>query len=58
MHKYGDKNKLRLTGFERETIILYNDADKTGTVYTCNTAMIRKMDKLTEQFPDTFRLKC
>ena len=58
MAKYGDKNRYNLTNYEKETVILYNEEDKVGTVYTCNAALIRKMDKLASQFPDTFSLKC
>ena len=33
------------------TKITYNDAEKVGIVYTCNTALIRKMDKLISERP-------
>jgi hypothetical protein len=58
MVKYGEKNKYNLTNYEKETVVLYNDADKMGTVYTCNAALIRKMDRLVSKHPDTFSLKC
>lgn len=34
---------------EQETIILYNDFDKTASVSTENVALIRKLEKLCEQ---------
>ena len=34
----------------------YNDEKKDGTVYTCNAALIRKMDRLTAQYPEDVRL--
>lgn len=34
---------------EQETIILYNEADKTASVSTENVALIRKLEKLCEQ---------
>ena len=37
---------MHLTNYERETIITYNEADKTAQVYTCNNALIRKLDNL------------
>jgi len=37
----------KYTKQEKETIIGYNQEDKTASVYTCDEAMIRKMDKLT-----------
>jgi hypothetical protein len=58
MAKNGDKNRYNLTGIERETILSYNDRDEFGTVYTCNAAMIRKMDKFCAEFPNVFKLKC
>ncbi len=55
MAKYGDKNKYNLTSYEKETILNYNDEEKDGTVYTCNAAMIRKMDRLAAQYPEEVR---
>jgi endonuclease YncB( thermonuclease family) len=57
MAKYGDKSRYNLSLYEKETVILYNDEDKIGTIYTCNAALIRKMDKLVLKYPDTFSLK-
>ena len=34
----------KLTKYERETIINYNDAEDTATLYTCNKALMRKID--------------
>ncbi len=36
-------SKIHLTLEERETIILYNEADDTATVYTHNAALKRKL---------------
>ena len=33
-----------LTKAERETIITYNEEEDTASVYTCNKALIRKLD--------------
>lgn len=52
MTKYGDKNRYNLTNYEKETILNYNDEEKDGTVYSCNAAMIRRMDRLAAQYPD------
>jgi hypothetical protein len=51
------ENKYKLSNWERETIISFNDDEKTAEVYTCNYAWMRKMDKLCEEFPETFVLK-
>lgn len=37
---------MQLTNQERETIICYNEADKTATVFTYNGRMLRDLDKL------------
>ena len=36
----------RRTRYEQETILNYNQETKTATCYTCDPAMIRKLDKL------------
>lgn len=35
---------MRLTRLEQETIFLYNEAEQTATVDTCNAALMRKLD--------------
>jgi len=37
---------MALTNIERETIINFNDAEKTASVYTSNAAMIRRLNAL------------
>ena len=39
------------TKYEIETTINYNDAETEAYVYTCNKALIRKMDKLCGEYP-------
>lgn len=48
---------MSLTLYEQETIILFNEAEKTASVYTHNRALIRKLEKLAEDRPDDCRLK-
>ena len=36
----------KLTNYEKETIINFNDDEDTASIYTCNSAWIRQMDKL------------
>lgn len=40
--------KLTLT--EKETIILFNEGEKQAECYTCNIALMNKLDKLCENF--------
>ena len=43
---------MQLTNQERETIICFNEADKTATVFTYNGRMLRDLDKLAAERPD------
>lgn len=40
------KNKTGLTKYEKETIINFNQEDDFASVYTCDEAWIRKLDKI------------
>lgn len=37
---------MKLSKLEQETIFAYNQEEKTATVYTCDKALIRRLDKL------------
>ena len=50
-----EKTTMALTNIERETIITFNAAEDTAEVYTADPVYIRKLDKLCEQFPDTYK---
>ena len=41
-----------LTKQERETVIVFNEAEKTAEVYTCSQSMIRKMDALVAEYDE------
>lgn len=43
---------INLSGFEKETIICFNESDKEASVFTFNKALIRKMQELEETHPD------
>ncbi len=43
---------MHLTNEERETIILFNEADKTATCDTCNPSLIRKLDDFCSRSKD------
>lgn len=45
-----------LSNEERETTINYNDAEDIGSVYTCNKALIRKLDGFCKKRPDLYKL--
>ena len=37
---------MNMTRYEMETIINYNQAEKTASIYTCDRSLMRKLDKL------------
>ena len=42
---------MDLTAYERETIINYNEAEQTASVYTHNKTLRRTLDKLAQERP-------
>ena len=48
---------MSLTLQEQETVILFNEAEKTAGVYTHNRPFLRKLEKLAQDRPDECRLK-
>lgn len=42
---------MNLSLYEQETILNYNEAETTASVYTHNKALIRKLDKLAQERP-------
>ncbi|MCR4840243.1 MAG: hypothetical protein K5848_01745 [Lachnospiraceae bacterium] len=47
--------RTKLTRYEQETIINYNADDKNATLYTRDPAVMRKVDALVIDYPDTFK---
>lgn len=39
----------KYTKYEQETIFNYNQEEKTASCYTCDAALIRKLDRLIEK---------
>lgn len=48
---------MKLTRYEQEVVINFNADEDMATVYSANSAWIRKMDSLVREFPDVFRVK-
>lgn len=48
---------MKLSRYEQETIITYNEEEKTAGVYTHNKALLRRLDKLAQERPDECRLE-
>ena len=43
---------MKLTPAERETIILFSDADETASVYTFDRRLIKKLDAFCKKCPE------
>lgn len=46
---------MKLTRYEQETIINFNAQDQMATLYTRDPAVMRKVDALVIEYPDTFK---
>ena len=46
---------MKLTRNEQETIINFNAGDQTATLYTRDPAVMRKVDALVIEYPDTYK---
>jgi hypothetical protein len=46
----------KLSRYEQETIVNYNAGEQTVTLYTRDKAVMRKLDTLVADFPDTYSL--
>lgn len=48
---------MSLSRYEQETIINFNEGDKTAGIYTHNRALRRKLEKLAQERPEDCRLE-
>ena len=46
---------MKLSRYEQETIINFNADEKMATLYTRDPAVMRKVDALVIEYPDTFK---
>ncbi len=47
---------MKLSRYEQETVVNDNAGEQTATVYTKDKAVMRKLDTLAADFPDTYSL--
>ena len=47
---------MKLSRYEQETIVNYNAGEQTAALYTRDKAVMRKLDTLVADFPDTYSL--
>ena len=46
---------MKLSGMERETVINFNEAERTGSIYTHNEALKRQLLELCRAYPEQVR---
>ena len=46
---------MKLSKYEMETIVNYNADDQTATVYTRDKGVMRRLDALVIEYPDTYK---
>ncbi len=47
---------VNLTKYEMETVVNYNAGEQTATVYTRDKSVMRRLDRLVADYPDSYRL--
>ena len=47
---------MKLSRYEQESILNYNAEEQTATLYTRDKAVMRKLDTLVADYPDTYKL--
>lgn len=47
---------MKLSRYEQETIVNYNAGEEIVTLYTRDKAIMRKLDRLVSDFPNTYSL--
>ena len=47
---------MKLSRYEQETIVNFNAREQTATVYTRDKAVMRKLNTLVADFPNTYSL--
>lgn len=46
---------MKLSRYEQETIINFNAGEQTANIYTRDPAIMRRIDKLVIDYPDTYK---
>jgi len=45
-----------LSRYEQETVINYNNGEKTAEIYSADPVVLRKLQKLSDKYPDQYQL--
>lgn len=49
-------DKYKLTRYEQETIINFNEDEKTASIYTCKKSLMKKLQQYCIDYPEQFKL--
>lgn len=47
---------MQVSNYEKETIINFNEMEKTASVYTYNNKLIKKLKECCKKFPNEYKL--
>ena len=47
-------NDYKLSKWEQETVVCFNREERKAVIYTCDPVIMRRMDRLVEQYPDHY----
>ena len=50
------KKQMKLTKYEQETIINFNNDEQEASIYTASPQMMRKLDALAAAYPEHYRV--
>lgn len=48
---------MSISKYEQETSLWYNNAETEAICYTCNKALLNKLDKYCSKYPEEFKVK-
>lgn len=46
---------MKLSGYEKETVVNFNEAEQTASIYTHNAAMQKQLADLCDSYPEQVR---
>ena len=47
----------KLTKYEKETIVLFNEGEDTASIFTYNAGLLRRLENFSKKYPDLCRLE-
>ena len=50
-------SKYKLTAYEQETVINFNDSESEMTIYSCSPKEIKELKELCKKYPDHYKIE-